>query len=86
MDGHNKPCCECAYYRASKYVDWCGGPHVRPDIVSGKPLMQLPGARYSGGQGLRTNVLPCGETTARHWKPRANGPSFWRRIFTLREV
>lgn len=44
------------------------GSHVPPSVVTGRRRMELPGARYSGGDGLLRAVEPCGESQARHWE------------------
>jgi hypothetical protein len=68
-----KLCKDCKFFGRDEYGrTYCiGAPHLYPDVVDGEAVMELPGARYSGGDGLRRDIQPCGETEARHWTPKA---------------
>jgi hypothetical protein len=89
-----KLCKDCIHYHRDHAYrsDYCTGPHIYPDVVRGQPAMELPGARYSGGNGLRSDVEPCGETEASHWRARSEvlinlgsvsgkKPSLWSTLF-----
>jgi len=63
-----KLCKDCRWFirAVGPFPPYCSGPHVPTDVVYGKRRMQLPSARYSGGQGLASGRMPCGESAARH--------------------
>lgn len=67
-----KFCKDCKWFKyPSRYEavqGWCTGPHVAVSIVTGERLMSLPGARYSGGDGLAFRAKPCREE-GNHWEP-----------------